>query len=174
MDQYGSEQHSQLATDPDGLTQVDYSTIQGWTGSYGGVGNTGVDPMFVDADGADDVAGTEDDDLRLLPGSPAINSGDPSTSYLPSTDLDGHARVLCGRVDIGAYEFGIGDYNCDQTVDLSDFATWSVCMTGPLAGARGSYDPDASAPGCEAFDFNADSAIDLHDFAEWQSLFVIR
>jgi len=38
---------------------------------------------------------------------------------------------LCGRVDMGPYEFGIGDYNCDQTIDLADFAAWEGCMTGP-------------------------------------------
>ena len=58
-------------------------------------------------------------------------------------------------MDIGAYEFGIGDSNCDQSIDLSDFANWSTCMTGPRA---------ASIPsGCEPFDFNADSAVDLRD-----------
>ena len=138
---------------------IDHSIVPGWTGSLGGVGNSGADPLFVDADGADDVIGTEDDDLRLSPGSPAINAGNPNPAGLPPTDLDGHARVLCGRVDIGAYEFGIGDYNCDQTVDLSDFANWSTCMTGPGA---------TSIPAsCEPFDFNADSAIDLLDFAEF-------
>ena len=60
-------------------------------------------------------------------------------------------------MDIGAYEFGIGDYNCDQSIDLSDFASWSSCMTGPGAGTYPS--------GCEAFDFNADQSIDLLDFA---------
>jgi len=70
-------------------------------------------------------------------------------------------------VDIGAYEFGIGDYDCDQTVDLSDFANWSFCMTGPSTA-------DSAVPqGCEAFDFNADSAVDLLDFAEWQSLTIV-
>jgi hypothetical protein len=127
----------------------------------GGVGNSGVDPMFVDPVGPDGIAGTEDDDLRVLPGSPAINAGDPDPTGLTSLDLDGHARVLCGRVDIGAYEFGIGDFNCDQTVNLSDFTNWSACMTGPHGEPYGA--------GCEAFDFNADHSIDLLDFAEFQA-----
>ena len=98
-------------------------------------------------------------------GSPAINAGDPNTSFLPATDLDGHTRVLCDRVDIGAYEFGIGDYNCDQSVDLSDFASWSACMTGPRSGPYGA--------GCEAFDFNADGSVDLLDVAGWQRLAIV-
>ena len=125
------------------------------------MGNGGVDPLFVDPVGPDGIPGTEDDDLRLSPGSPAINAGDPSTRYLTPTDLDGHARVLCGRVDIGAYEFGIGDYDCDRTVDLSDFSNWSACMRGPL--------PGPVSPSCTAFDFNADGAIDLFDFTEFQA-----
>jgi hypothetical protein len=70
--------------------------------------------------------------------------------------------VLCRRVDIGAFEFGIGDYNCDQSVDVSDFANGSACMTGPHGGPYGA--------GCEAFDFNADHSIDLLDFAAFQRI----
>jgi hypothetical protein len=146
---------------PTSFLDVDYSIVHGWTGYWGGVGNSGVNPMFVDADGADDIAGTEDDDLRLLLGSPALNAGDPDETYLPAVDLDGHARVLCGRVDMGAYEFGIGDYNCDEAVDLMDFANWESCATGPDGGAY--------PPGCEGFDFNADGAVDLRDFAKFQA-----
>ncbi len=41
-----------------------------------GGGNIGVDPLFLDADGADDITGTEDDDLRLGVGSPCSDAGD--------------------------------------------------------------------------------------------------
>lgn len=162
-DNTGLTEHAQFSTYSTSFITVLYSVVQGWTGLRGGVGNSGADPMFVDALGPDGIPGTEDDDLRLSPGSPAINAGDPNTAGLPPTDVDGHARVLCGRVDIGAYEFGIGDYNCDQTIDLSDFAYWASCMTGP---GTASY-----APGCEAFDFNGDDDIDLLDFAEFQKRF---
>lgn len=76
-------------------------------------------------------------------------------------DLDGHARVLCEQVDIGAYEFGIGDVDCNQSVDLFDFADWPMCMTGPGDGA--------CADGCEAFDF--DSSINLGDYSQFLSVF---
>jgi hypothetical protein len=113
---------------------VNYSIVQGWDGSLGGVGNSGLDPLFVDPDGADGIFGTEDDDLRLSPDSPAINAGDPdAAAYLPEPDLDGHTRILCGRVDLGAYEFGIGDYDCNRSVNLSDFAFLPACLTGPIA-----------------------------------------
>ncbi len=142
------------------------SIVEGWTGDLGGFGNFGADPLFRNPLGIDGVAGTEDDDWQLLPGSPAINAG--AVDFQPEegeTDLDGHARVLCGRVDIGAYEFGVGDSNCDQRVDLLDQAIWANCMTNPRASKI--------RPGCEAFDFNVDSDIDLCDYADLQRAVVI-
>jgi predicted outer membrane repeat protein len=62
--------------------------------------------LFVDPNGADGILGTEDDDFRLAPGSPAIDSGTNVTwPPLPATDLDGNPRILNDIVDLGAYEF---------------------------------------------------------------------
>jgi len=91
-----------------------------------GGGNRFDDPFFVDAAGFDGIPGTEDDDLHLLVGSPAIDAGD--NNALPADtldldedgntldvlpiDLDGHERIYDGDsdgpaiVDMGAYEFG--------------------------------------------------------------------
>ncbi len=138
--------------------EFDNCLVQGWTGRFGGTGNSGADPLFIDPIGPDGIPGTGDDDLRLSPGSPGINAGILDPTGLGSTDLDGHARMLCGRVDIGAYEFGIGDYTCDQSVDLSDFAAFQNCFeVSPISGA------------CLVFDFNADHSIDLLDFAGFQA-----
>ncbi len=166
------------------LPIIRFSDVQGGlpAGAVDGGGNIDLDPMFVRApdpgpdgmwDGVDDDYG----DLRLQAGSPCINAGDPAFVPQPGeTDLDGQARVLCGRVDMGAYEFGIGDYDCNQTVNLTDFAAWHECMTGPQS-------PVASTPGsdrlfaignrqlainCEAFNFDGDGDIDLEDFSEMQ------
>ena len=49
-----------------------------------GAGSIEGDPDFVDADGADGVAGTADDDFRLNVGSPAIDAG---AVNLPDTNL---------------------------------------------------------------------------------------
>jgi len=132
-----------------------------------GGGNVDLDPMFVrspddGSDGWGDDPATPDldesmnddyGDLRLQPSSPCINAGDPDFVRQPGeTDLDGHARVLCERVDMGAYEFGIGDYDCDQAVTLSDFSAWPDCMTDPTD--------------CSAFDFDADGDVDLFDFSQ--------
>jgi len=57
--------------------------------------NQSVDPRFVDAAGPDQVVGTEDDDLRLAPGSPCIDAG--SNSRVPSgtlMDLNGASRFV--------------------------------------------------------------------------------
>ncbi|MHC4675157.1 MAG: S8 family serine peptidase [Planctomycetota bacterium] len=84
---------------------INHSCVQGWTGDLGGTGNIGDDPLFVDADGVDNVSGTEDDNLRLTASSPCINAGD-NTAVPPSvlTDLDGNCRIIDGTVDLGAYE----------------------------------------------------------------------
>ena len=79
------------------------------------------------------------------------------------TDLDGHARVLCDRVDMGPYELGIGDDECDRDVDLVDYTRFPTeCMSGPAE----EYEGD-----CEAFDFDLDGHVDLADFAGFQIAF---
>jgi hypothetical protein len=85
-------------------------------GKNGG-GNIAGDPLFVDADGADNTPGTADDNLRLQLTSPAIDAG--KNAAVPpgvTTDLDGNPRFVdipsvpntgSGTppiVDMGAYE----------------------------------------------------------------------
>ena len=84
------------------------SDIDQWT--QGGPGNLAADPAFVDLDGADDVFGTEDDDVALTPLSPCVDAGSPQV-YLLGTDLLGGARFIDGNLDnfmvtdIGAAEY---------------------------------------------------------------------
>ncbi len=81
-------------------------------------------PMFVnaaDANGADNIFGTVDDGLRLMTGSPAINTGSNnnpryvSSSSTPPTnmeflfktgalDIAGNPRIVGSSIDMGAYE----------------------------------------------------------------------
>jgi len=157
--------------DGSAIPTIRFSDIHGGfpVGAINGGGNIYVNPMFMRPPdpGPDGTWGGVDDDygnLRLRAGSPCIDTGDPAFVAQPGeTDLEGHARVLCGRVDMGAYEFGIGDYDCDQSMDLTDFANWSACMTGPQGGP---YEV-----GCEAFDFDGDGDVDLGDLASWQNAF---
>jgi hypothetical protein len=92
-----------------------------------GLGNISKDPRFVDADGLDNIFGTEDDDLRLQAGSPCIDAGDnevdtdaiaPGVQLLPGVDADLRVRRFDDPattdkgsgtspiVDMGAYESG--------------------------------------------------------------------
>ncbi|MEW5828230.1 MAG: BMP family ABC transporter substrate-binding protein, partial [Chloroflexota bacterium] len=80
-------------------TTAAYSDLEG---GYPGANNLDADPLFADADGTDDVFGTADDDLSLLPGSPAIDAGDDANC--PATDLRGVTRPQGAHCDMGAYE----------------------------------------------------------------------
>lgn len=132
---------------PPGVT---YSLVQG---GWPGEGNVDADPLFADATGLDAVAGTGDDDLRLLPRSPCINAG--TGAALPAgslTDLDGNARVAGVAVDMGAFEFfgcGGADFDATGNIGIIDFlhllASWGVC------------------PGCPE-DLDGDGAVGLSDF----------
>ncbi len=87
-------------------------------GGYPGAGNLEADPLFVDPDGADNIPGTPDDDLRLQRGSPAIDAGnnafipadlldddgDGNTTEPAPFDRDGQLRLAGAAVDMGAYE----------------------------------------------------------------------
>ncbi|MHC4845209.1 MAG: right-handed parallel beta-helix repeat-containing protein [Planctomycetota bacterium] len=72
----------------DGIILYFYCDVEGWDGTGSGLGNFAADPLFVDGDGADDVLGTLDDDLRLVTGSPAIDAGDATALPTDSADLD--------------------------------------------------------------------------------------
>ena len=108
----GTDESAQIHTFG-GTPTVNWSLIQGgWTGA-GGFGNLSVDPLFVAPLGADLKVGTLDDNLRLRPGSPAIDTGD-DISNLETTDLDGNPRKVDDPkspnasksiIDMGAYEY---------------------------------------------------------------------
>jgi len=129
-----------------------------------GSNNINVDPQFADPGGADDVPGTADDDLRLLPGSPCLDAGHNwPTARLTDVDLDGNPRFAdsaaddtgCGIpvvVDIGAYErpgspFPVtyGDIDGDGAVGITDFLAmvgiWGPC-TDPCCPADLDLDGD--------------------------------
>ena len=110
----GGEIHNDGST----LT-LTYSDVQG---GYAGDGNIDADPLFVDADGLDNVFGTEDDDLHLQDGSPCVNAGD--NAALPgdvTTDFEGDNRIQQGRVDMGADETPYWlDCNDNGVADASD------------------------------------------------------
>ncbi len=104
---------------------IAYSDVGGSGGSAAwnpligtdGGGNIDAAPLFVDPLGLDGLAGTADDDLRLLPGSPCIDAGDNTAVPIGvTTDLDGNPRFvddpstpdtgngMSPIIDMGAYE----------------------------------------------------------------------
>lgn len=96
----------------DATSTATYCCILGWSGTPKGEGNTRKEPLFVDADGPDNIAGTPDDDLRLVDGSPGIDAG--SAAAVPTgltTDLQGSPRIAGAAVDMGAFEFEDADQN---------------------------------------------------------------
>ncbi len=90
---------------------IHFNTIQAGSSVPGGASNFRDDPRFRDPLGADGIAGTADDDLRLASGSPCIDVGDElalDPAPVPSgrtADLDGTPRIYGARIDLGAYEF---------------------------------------------------------------------
>ncbi len=145
---WGSSQDEQIWSFA-GAVNVQYTSIQGWTGSLGGTGNNGADPRFIDPDGQDHSAGTSDDDYRLKPGSPSIDSG--NNAYVPgalTTDFGGLARRVnipaitdtgAGTppiVDRGAHEFASGqcqsgDFSANGLIDIPDIAPFASALVGP-------------------------------------------
>jgi hypothetical protein len=120
---------SQIYNDGTSSTTVSYSDVQnGWPGT----GNINSDPLFIDANNGD---------LRLLPGSPCINAGDPNFVAEPNeTDLGGLPRVIGGRVDMGAYEFNhqpVADAGSNQVA-----YAWIDGIAEVTLDGSGSNDPD--------------------------------
>ena len=108
------------------IVPVRYCDVQGWTGTMGGSGTMGTigdEPLFVDSDGADNIAGTEDDNFRLQEGSKCIDAGDNSAVEEGATDLAGAARIIHGIVDIGAYESKIGGPHVLPRYEVVDLGT---------------------------------------------------
>ncbi len=141
-----------------------------------------------DTPAIDEGANDDYGNLRHLPGSPCIDAADNDavpddtldldgdgdvTESIPF-DLDGYTRFVddprtadAGNpgghgppvVDMGAYEFRPGDCGHDGDVDMSDYAEWESCLSGP------EYQTPAE---CECFDVNGNDHVDLADFAVLQ------
>ena len=167
IDAGGSDESAQIHGGPPSLS---YSCIQGLD-MLAGEGDIDDHPMFVDSNGLDDIAGTEDDDLRLAPGSPCIDAGsdgavppdiadldgDGDTTEPNPFDLRGNSRFVDDPdtpdtgsgtppiVDMGAYEFG-ADCNRNGIIDAIDIAagTSQDCNSN---GTPDECEPDADDDG---------------------------
>lgn len=128
----------------------------------GGTGNISVDPCFADPN---------NNDYHLLPQSLCIDSGDPNyVADANEVDIDGDARVIGGRIDMGADEYSYGelsDFNGDGIVNFKDFSILAYYWMDYLCS-----EPDW----CEGSDFDESRYVDFGDlktFAEnwlWQAI----
>jgi hypothetical protein len=142
---------------PCGVVNVRTSNIQGGvpTHAVSGTGNITADPLFIDANGADAVAGTLDDDLRLRNGSPCLDRAGSNDLPDDLVDLDEDLtffeplpwdRRKAGRVadllpctsptvavDMGAYErltSCFADLDGDCLINGKDLATLLAAWSG--------------------------------------------
>lgn len=151
-------------TDTGGSADVDYCCIQNLGAAFGGAGNIADNPLFIDADGPDNIPSTGDDNLRPAYTSPCLDAGDPA--YMPSagvTDLAGNDRLSCAGVDMGCYEKPVlwGDFDCTWRIDQDDYLLFATCLTGANI-------PHDQSPLCSEADWDADGDVDLSDFAALQ------
>ncbi len=139
---------------------INYSCIQGWTGAFGGIENTGdCNPMFLSAPGPDGTIGTKDDNLRLSFDSPVANTGTNEADInapvaglqaLTTTDRDGNERVVDGVVDRGAYETRLDCDNNDlaDDCDLDCLALRGTCDL-PSCGLGADCDSNSIPDACD-------------------------
>ncbi len=135
--------------------------------------SSSANPDFVDADGPDNVYGNTDDNVRLQPGSPAIDAGNSlyvgplvnldiynqprfrDDTGTPDTGIPDGTSIV---VDIGAAEFQgttptdcLPDVNNDGMLTPADFTAWINAFNNNL-------------PEC---DQNGDNACTPADFTAW-------
>lgn len=153
--------------------RFDQCLVEGWNGTFQGTGSFAANPLFVDPDGTDNIAGTIDDDLRLQAGSPAIDRGNNAAistardlAILPRFRQDPQSPDLglgtAPIVDLGAYEYQPpcpADFNSDGFLDGFDYDAFVACFEG-----------DACPTG-KTSDFNGDSFPDGFDYDDFVAAF---
>lgn len=108
------------------LAGVAWSDIEG-AAALTGPGLIDADPMFLDADGPDQLPGTADDQFALAPASPCINAGNPAEAATSAADLTGAPRRQACRLDIGAIEspsFPLNVADCDLDGVADECEIW--------------------------------------------------
>jgi len=96
----------------------------------------------------------------LLPGSPAIDAGDPSFAPPPVFDQrsDPFDRVFGGRIDMGAYERQTGDMDFDGDIDFDDIDGFAFGLAFSL-----DYEQQYGAPSNANGDTDGDGDLDFDD-----------
>ncbi len=135
-----------------GTVSISYSDVQG---GFAGTGNINADPIFANDIGLDGVAGTLDDDLHVLAGSPCIDAGNTPAVPADVADLDGDSDTLERTpLDLG---------NTNRLVD--DPQTVDTGIPGSPVVDMGAYEyfPDCNNNGIDdADDILNDPSIDVN------------
>ena len=167
---------------------VTYSNVQGGeAGIYQdpnctlswGPGTLDSNPRFI-MSGYWDPNGTPEDinddfwvdgDYHLLSDSPCIDTGDPNyPEDANEFDIDGDARVIGGRIDMGADEYAFGelsDFSGNGIVNFEDFAILANYWMADVC-----TEPDW----CEGCDYDQSGAVNTNDLVRlvgnwlWQAV----
>ena len=152
-----------------GTPSINHSCIHGWTGTLGGVGNIGDDPLFVPGPaGCYYLSQTEAGELA---DSPCVDGGSDSAVNLDLDTVTTRSDEITdtGIVDMG-YHYPVtgepllmGDYDRSGQIDLADFAGFQNCFTA--------HAHTGISPCCRIFDFEPDTDVDFADYAIWQNSF---
>jgi hypothetical protein len=164
-----------LTTDPQSIKTVNYSLI-GNTADSGITETTGIGNLLNVNPALGPLAdhGGPTQTHALLPGSPAIDAGDPNFSATTSFDQRGtpFTRVFDGdgtggaRIDMGAFEFItsegqhtlFGDYNLNGVVDAADYTVWRDAL-------------GANVVAYSIADGNGNGIVDQPDYDVWMMHF---
>lgn len=185
---FGNTPNNYAADGNPSFTDISYTCIGG---GFAGTGNIDCDPLFVDADGADNIVGTPDDDLRLSAGSPAIDAGHSGfwarhrgmcTGPCEPADLDGNPRLIDDPsatntgvvadglvVDMGGYEVQTGtpgfapDADADGVADADDNCPLTANPGQGDNGSKNSSVADGVGDACQRGDIDGDGAYDASD-----------
>lgn len=132
---------------------VNYSLVQG--GWSGGVGNIMAPPRLLDPNGADDIIGTLDDDVRLAPGSPAIDaaSGDLLPVDAVDADRDGDRSERI-QVDLGF---------APRAVDAAAYADIGVPAANGATPDMGALEAGAGVPPFCLCDVDSEAGVGILD-----------
>lgn len=149
-----------------GEMRVDSCGVQGWTGDYDGFATFGFDPLFVDAQGADGVPGTFDDDLRLRNTSPYRDMGSNDLVVADVGDVDEDGDVLeplpldldgLARLHDDPFRLGFGTQP-GAVVDLGVYETPTSdpgCLTERFCATA----PNSVGPGAHIWCFGSPSVV---------------
>ena len=151
---------------------INYSCVQGWTGTLGGIGNIDIDPEFADLNNDDyhlkSTVGRWDPNNKIWVQdnvtSPCVDAGDPNIYW--GQELWPHG----GRINMGAYggtseaSMSLSDIGDARDLNNDDLITWDDVLL--LVEKWDSIDVPLKQ------DLNLDGVVDVNDllfYDDWST-----